>query len=632
MSSKAYTKTINPIGSGAEEDNSVSNTSPTHVLTFVRWAERDTIRTTPTKDLNPFTVRGEILVVENDCIQVDVICNKGTFTPSMNATLVMTDVNYETALAPGDFVFVNMLNWESDARELAIRAKNQKPINGPNDGFKGLFKIQSVRKSVAVVDPQNGTKVVIFKITGFAFTEFNNTIYFSDQLFSKEEKESNLLFLKNLREDWVQIIKALQGSSESNLQDLMKFLIDSFVGLGVNDSDSLNVPHKNFNTHFFMPSSVGNLLGMPGVKAAKDIYNYIFGLQRYYFGSAISLEKGMNPSGLVKQEKNFWTTGENNKCKGYFVPASGMWNNEKAWSILNQYVNSPLNELYTCFRISPNGSVMPTVIFRQAPFTKPDFNNMLLKNGETTSRYPVTPFLSLPRWKIDPALVFSLDIGRDEAARINFVQYTGNSFIGAGRVAMDAIAQGSYLYDIEDVKRNGLRPAMFTTPYDVSPNSNGSNSPGWAKIIGDFLIGGHLLLNGTFVCAGIIDPIAVGDNFEFDGIVYHIEQIVHKSVVSVADGKKSFRTTISVSHGMSIDGENGHTRYAEMAYPHAYDLRDVDAENNGILPGVAESQDIMGRQDSNLEVKLHPEDKGSFIQPNVGVSIDKTQRDEKSKK
>jgi hypothetical protein len=627
MSTKAYTQDIKPFGSGISENNSVHQTSPAHVLTFVRWAERDTIRTRPSKDVSYQTTRGVPLVVENDCIQLDVASNKGTLTPSMSATLLMTDVNYETALAPGDFVFVNILNWETTAKDVAKRATDEKPINGPTDGFKGMFKIQSVRKTIAVTNPQSGAKSVVIKITGFAFTEFNNTIYFNDQLFSKEERESNLLFLKNLKEDWISIVKALRGSQDSNLQDLIKFLIDSFIGLGVNETDSLSVPHKNFNTHFYMPSMVGNLLGIPTVKAAKDIYTYVFGLQDYS-GNATSISQGMNPSRLKKQERNFWTTRE--KCKGYFVPASGMWNNEKAWSILNQYVNPPLNELYTCFKISPNGSVMPTVIFRQAPFTKEDFDNMLKNKQENRIKLPVTRFMTLPRWKIDPAMVINMDIGRDEAARINFVQYTGNSFIGAGRTAMDAIASGNYLYDIEDVKRNGLKPAMFTTPFDVSPNSNGSMSPAWAKIIGDFLIGGHLLMNGTLACAGIEDPIAVGDNLEFDGVVYHIEQVMHRSSIT-PDGIKSFRTTISISHGISVDSEMGNTKYAEMSYPHAYDNRAVDWENNQILPGVSEAQDITGREKSKME-HIKNKDEGSFVQPDIGVSVNSTKRGERDKK
>src|SRR5579863_9630646 len=97
--SRAFVYKINPIGSGEGEFNAIHQVSPTWVLTFVRWSNRDTERVTNVSSTN---VRIP-LVVENDCIAVSTTSSKGTLTPSVTATLVMTDVNYETDVAPGDF-------------------------------------------------------------------------------------------------------------------------------------------------------------------------------------------------------------------------------------------------------------------------------------------------------------------------------------------------------------------------------------------------------------------------------------------------------------------------------------------------------------------------------------------------
>ena len=140
----AYVYPINPIGSGAGENSDVHQTSPCWVLTFISWKIRDTLRTDPFGSTD-YTTVSDPLVVENDCIQVSTTMNKGTMTPAMSATLLMTDVNYMTAVNPGDFVFVNMLNWDSDVDRIVNQINNSKPINGPDDGFKGVFKIQSVR-------------------------------------------------------------------------------------------------------------------------------------------------------------------------------------------------------------------------------------------------------------------------------------------------------------------------------------------------------------------------------------------------------------------------------------------------------------------------------------------------------
>ena len=195
---KAYTKFIGPKGSKQpgvrqsagpqmtdnSEDNLINQSSPTWVLTFVRWNVRDTLRAIPETGVSTdlLSVRRP-LVVESDCIQVTTTSNKSTLTPSMSAVLKETDENYSTAIAPGDFVFVNMLNWESDARRIVniARSTNIGPINRANDGFKGIYKVQSVRKTISV-DPDTGIKQVIVRVDGYAFTEFNNSIYYNPYL------------------------------------------------------------------------------------------------------------------------------------------------------------------------------------------------------------------------------------------------------------------------------------------------------------------------------------------------------------------------------------------------------------------------------------------------------------------
>ena len=95
--------------------------------------------------------------------------------------------------------------------------------------------------------------------------------------------------------------------------------------------------------------------------------------------------------------------------------------------------------------------------------------------------------------------------------------------------------------------------------------------------------------------AGIVDPIAVGDNLELDGVVYHIEQLAHTASISGQNGMKIFRTNISLSSGVSTSSSELGTRYAEMDFTKADTLREDDYKNNQILPGVSESQDTVYR-------------------------------------
>jgi hypothetical protein len=228
--------------------------------------------------------------------------------------------------------------------------------------------------------------------------------------------------------------------------------------------------------------------------------------------------------------------------------------------------------------------------------------------------------MNVPRWNIDPALAFSFDLGKDEVARINFVQYFGRSVNGpAGYDISDEISRQNYLYDSDDVQRNGLRPYVVTSEFDRAPDGNVQGdfrSPGWAKIVGDALIGGHLKMSGTINFVGIPEPIAVGDNLQFDNVVYHIEQIMHNAFID-HEGFKTFRTTVTLSNGVSVfSGTN--VVYPEMRYGGGYQSRAADYKNSQILPGVSESQDVVYRP-NDPDQPVSPNQ--SFIQPNTNTSV-----------
>lgn len=618
---KAYSVPIGAHGSGKDENGSVSQSSPTWVLSFVSWSDRDTLRTNPANGIDYTTVRPKPLVVENDCIQVSVVSAKGTLTPSMTATLVMTDVNYETAIAPGDFVIVNMLNWEKEARRVANKARNNEAINGVKDGFKGVFKVQGVRKVLAVIDQERGTKALVFKITGYAFTEFNNTIYFNQNLIDQNSEKNNVnLWFTNLATAWANFVTE---KGLTNVQDIIRFLIECLIGNGLGDKGRyVKGIVKSPNTLFFIPSLLGKLLNVEDALAAKDVYNYLFGIQSYSVDSSLDISSGMNPE-ISESDGRFFYAGNTklSKCQGETITKPEFWNQVQVWSILNQFTNSPLNELYTCFRVSPDGNVMPTVVFRQIPFTNDDFN----ANG-----LPVTRFTNVPRWVISPSIVFNMDIGRDESARINFVQYFGRSTLGPEGYDLSAeTAQKNYLYDVDDVKRSGLRPYVVSSLFDepiVATEKSVFRSVYWAKILGDFLIGGHLKMNGTVECIGIFEPIAVGDNLELDGVIYHIEQVSHNCQISPGDGKKTFRTTLNLTWGISNQTSTNGLKYAEMTYTDAYKLRQNNWDHSKILPGVSESQDVVYRHTPDNPDTPHGGGGGSFPQPNTGTSSGKSQR------
>lgn len=645
---KSYTYNVLPTGSEKDENFSVHQSTPSWVLTFVRWKYRDTYRIKNAKEvynnpdkydsvLNALKITLDPIVVINDCVSVSINSSKSSYTPNMEATLLQTDINYLTAIAPGDFVLVNMVNSEEKALSIYNRAnsKNPKAINNFNDGFKGIFKIQSVRRMTSVIDSNTGKKSVVFKITGFAFTEFNNMLYFDPSV--TLQAESSLIFAKQISETWKQLVSA---NKNQNLQDLIKSLITSFIGSSSLKKNAEKVSggvYQTPNTQYFMPAIIGKLLGTKNnVSTAADIYNYIFGIQKYDNKETNSTRLGFNPvfkEDPQKTSNNFFYTQK--EVAGKAILSSEYWNQVKVWDVLNQYINSPLNEFFTCFRVSPDTNrIMPTVILRQIPFTNEDF---FVNNPNVNNYFEVTKFLSLPRWKISPGMIIAQDIGRDEALRINYVQIFArviNGSLGSDYTA--ETARGNFKFDLNDIQRSGLRPTVRSSMFDLFDSKEvqqAYNTPAWASIYADAVIGGHLKMSGTFTCAGIVDPIAVGDNLEFENIVYHIEQISHSCFISPESGIKSFRTVIVVSQGISSysNAEHG-VFYPEMSYTNAYAERNWDYKKSKILPGVSESQNVPYRE--NLDNINDPLEKPneSLPQPkqNFGSFADSDIEDSKN--
>lgn len=567
---------IKNIGKNTKDSH---QTSPSWVLTFVRWDKRDTF-TGPDEAGEPLETRPPLVVV-NDCVKVKTSKGKANHTGQMSATLLGGDIRYSTALSPGDFVIVNMLNWEEDAERVANNARLGRPINGPNDGFKGVYKIQAPRRQLLTYP--NGVKRVIYNITGYSYTELNNDVYFNPFLLTNGDLQNSLLFITRISEQWNRIIGQ---KVVTNVQDIVRLVFEAFLGSGVSEEgrkakeDLLKSP----NVHFFLPRSVGRLLGVDSARAAKDIYNLLLGLQTYSAPGRASLQEGFNPSNLSRDGRT-WTT--KTPCTGSALVKAEYWNQVKTWNIMKQYLNNPINELYTADRIDPTGRVMPTVVMRQIPFSSDHYK---VKN------IPVTRFLSMPRWRIDPDLIFQDDLGKDEAARVNFVQVFGRSDINKGGAQIsEQIARGNYIADFEDIKRHGLRPYVITSNFDYITDINkGFLSPEWSKILGDVLINGHLKENGMLISAGIVEPIAPGDNFEYDGIVYHIEDVAH-DCVQRRDGKRSFRTILALSHGVDLRSDEERPVFPETTNPNTANANQEDWINEHILPGIAEAQNIPGR-------------------------------------
>jgi hypothetical protein len=551
--------------------------SPGYVLTILRWSNRSTFNY---DNEDPLDVRNP-LTVYNDAINVSVTNTKSGLTPSMVAVLKGGDINYATAVHPGDYILVNMLNWETDAERVRNTALKLQPINKYGDGFKGVFKIQSVRKNITM----NGDKKTLtYTIHAAGFTEFNNVIYFNPAI-AAAFREAGTIMYSTLVGEYYQ--KKLKTNSE--IQEIMKDLFEILIG---KSRRSDNVMVKNFGeVNFRVPKTLGRLLGRD-MNSASELFTYyvgVWGNSRSSAATTNNIGELFNPSMTLSRKPGIYdakTSLQGNK--EIFIEN---WNNKTAWSILQNNMNKTLNEMYTTYRLDPNNRVMPTVILRQKPFTTPHF--------DPPSGYPVTRYFDLPRWRISPTLLYSLDLGKDEAARMNFVQvYTRTLPDTFDQDMVEQITSENFVLDQGDINRHGLRPYVVTSNFDFPIKTNKKlRAKPWSQIVSDWVIDGHLKESGTMKFQGIQDPISVGDNIELDNVIYHIESVKHTMTVTPA-GMKSFKTSISVSYGMDIRSNRSRPVYPEMEHTDAHTKNIEDYDNDRLRPGISDTQDIGGRPQS----------------------------------
>lgn len=588
----------------ADKDG-VHQRSPEWLLAFVPYSNRETKATTTGKASEAVETDAP-LVVSGDCIRLDTGDAKNSPSGNLTAVLKNGDKNYLSSVSPGDYVFAWMSSDPDRLASVAEAARRGQPCNSWESGLKFFGKVASVRERM-FVDPMSGMKEMVVIVTASSFVEMAARVYFNPVLHEKRP----INFIGNLVKDWTDRVGP-QGMT--NCQDLVTLFLNVFMGKGpegrakkIGGEDGLP---KTPNNAFIIPRTVASMLGRPDrektIPKYTDILDVVSGLQKYDGSSTTASAntpfpwKKFQPKGLaVKEKAKARQKSLPISLSGDDVAIPNEWSSVPVWSLLNTFANTVVNELFTSMRADNEGRIVPTLVHRQIPFTTDEyaqriqagksfwFRNKTFVDDPDAKKF--TRFLSLPRWIPSPSMVYQYDIGKTDAARINFVQCWGiNNNIKRGSASKsDQVARGNYFEDELDIMRSGLRPHIVSSQYDFFfPNQGGSRAPAWSQLIADWVTNGHLKTNGTIVMAGIDEPIAVGDNLEWRGIVYHIEQISHSCSVD-RSGNKSFRTTVALSNGIDARSENTFlTVYPGMDQTNMENMTNEDALNEGILPGI----------------------------------------------
>lgn len=636
------------------------------------------------KGINLLTDLRGVMVIVDDIAQAQVNSTKGNHVSTLTATL-RPGLNYVSEILPGDFIFCWMAQDKETIAAVVKKIGQGQPCNEWSDGLKFFGRVATCRKRAAVV-PSTGTRLTSFTVTALGFTELDAKLYYEpymqlpqftpavgfmqyygikiNELITAAKGQTGGSFATD---DIVpQIYKVMFGSGVKPFRgDVQKRSFYAADGKNEEGGNTVHLSEGLDNPNIFTyPKEVAAIFGKTGGSKPDgrfgliDIMDFIHGVQEY--------RGGETPTEIFSPNVPAWdepgTIGfTGNRLMGTFLPNLPAMNGaHPIWALLNQFVNSAVNEMYTTLRVNPEGRVVPTLILRQLPFSSGLVGNSYIppdelsftqrqqerqakaelaavggenskaglklirraearqkKNGNkfepllapappAETPLTVTKFLELPRWKIPGIFVKDFDIGRSDAMRVNFIHVYGEAGTPTGIKPSDQFVRDQPIRDDLDILRSGLRPYMATVP--CGPTDLVKRAPGaWMHLLADIMMNQELSLTGTMNTHGIPQPICPGDNIEYDGVVAHIESVAH-NFHSGADGMTQFTTSLQLSHGMSAEqaSDDDMSLYAGLA---AADLTSYDPavtrEGEGMTVGNGDSDNLapVGREEEATRIQ-----------------------------
>jgi hypothetical protein len=547
--------------------------NPFWAIAFVRFAQPLTFsrkkmfagESSVSFDSNPEDLIKErtTLVISDDILQMNISQTKGNYVGSLSAVLMSGTTNYLTQIQPDDWVFAWIVNSEEKGSKLIQRIfKEHENCNNFDDGLKFVGRVQSIRKHLQ--QSPDGHRSVRYQLQAAGFKELASSVYYDPALAKAEDSIGQFLTEMNISlNDFFG--EATQTSGGISTTKAIPRLFKLLMGEGIPPENATLGPvniaagpviTKEAPFAYAVPKTVLKLLGRSQrakkVSCYADIVDLVVGLQKYKGGK--TPEELFAPEGAAKSDTNHRIL--NDKLLGSFLPIPISFDGKPLWSLLEEFKNPALNEMYACLRINVDGMVVPTITVRQFPFS----TEYAMQTKESEN---LTGVLEVPRWVCDSILVNSLDIGKSDSTHLNFIHVYPLSSAQGGVPLTLNIATSPPTRDEEDIKRSGLRPHMQTIACSIGDTLDSVKK--WLQVTSDFLIGQQYTLNGSITTIGISAPICPGDNFEFDDVVYHIEGVTHSC--SINQGYKQFNTTVTLVHGMRSEVDTSDAEVSDAEAP-----------------------------------------------------------------
>ena len=519
-------------------------------------------------------LRKEIpIIITSDCINMKVDGSKASSVKTLNCTL-KGDVNYFSInnITNGDWIMGWMHSNPQDTDKVITALNAGNPANNFTSGLKFIGRVHSIRRR-RVTSGQGGVKTVYYTLQAIGFDELNTVFFYDPALATLDSTRDVWRFLAQIGLDAFKYLSEAHktaGQIQDNSEDFFDKFLDIVVGKGIkstiNAGEDLNgnklliTPQQQTEApySYLVPLSVATVLGRTTADERKgddnghrafgyaDILTTLTGVQKYKADSPISPHKGFLPDIDFTKSIGANRLRCTERIKGTYIPIEPVFINTPLWNILNQFKNPTINEMYTCIKPNLAGDLMPTIVFRQIPFSTEAI--------EENEDMPLTRFLSLPRWIVPGSLVTDEDLGKSNATHFNFIHVYGqvSPYQQKKEYSItDQMTRNAPIIDTINVASHGLKPYMSTVACSINDAIRKDGARVWMEAIADWSIGSEHTLNGTLTCKGIQSPIAEGDNIEYDGVAYQIESVSHSCGIN--DGFKFFDTSLSLSNGMPID-------------------------------------------------------------------------------
>ncbi len=532
-------------------------------------------------------LRSKPLTINDDIRFAHTNESKSDYRSRLQLLLSNSTTNYLAALLPGDWVFCWMLTSEVRARGVIDRIRKLDPCNRWDDGLRFIGQVKDVDRDRESRRGQPAHVQTSVACAGYG------------QLGSSTFYDPFLAEATPLMGTWLARIGGAisellgeplpNGGGGLDINRLMPFFVKLLLGEGIAEryanpttsrgefgpggdrelllqigtgdvrADSKEAPYA-----LVVPGQVGQLLGKRNperstVLAYADVVELITGVQTFSGGAGQSATThapwaGFTPDGVpVNSTPDVYPDAPshkqtNKKLLGSFIPTVPSFAGKEVWALLRQWLNPSVNEMYTTLRANEAGQVVPTIVVRQLPLSSVDFATAMQGEG-----LQLTPFLNVPRWVGHPCLVKKDRVGRTDDLRFNFVHVYGQSLDSqvASRYTSQIIRSPPARDDL-DIQRSGLRPFTATVACSINESADGSGARKWIAVASDWLMDQHLTLSGTATMELVAGPIAKGDNFEYDGVVYQIEGTSHHFTCS-PQGMRSAETTLQLTHGLRSD-------------------------------------------------------------------------------